>query len=120
MLLQVHSLLRTRHWPPGSIDSLPTSGGQEDHVSMAPWAGNKLFKIQHNVGSILAIELIVAGAANSLASSDMKAGKGTAPTLKILNDHCKFAKGDRPLSFEIEQITKLILSGNIQKKFQNP
>ena len=98
---------------PASIDSLPTSGGQEDHVSMAPWAGNKLFKIQHNVGSILAIELIVAGAANSLASSDMKSGKGTAPTLKILNDHCKFAKGDRPLSFEIEQITKLILSGNI-------
>ena len=43
----------------------------------------------------------------------MKAGKGTAPTLKILNDHCKFEKGDRPLSFEIEKITKLILSGNI-------
>ena len=43
----------------------------------------------------------------------MKAGRGTAPTLKILNDHCKFAKGDRPLSLEIEQITKLILSGNI-------
>ena len=47
---------------PASIDSLPTSGGQEDHVSMAPWAGNKLIDIQSNVCSILAIELIVAGA----------------------------------------------------------
>tara|TARA_Y100001933_G_C18888269_1_gene517166 strand:- start:864 stop:1028 length:165 start_codon:yes stop_codon:yes gene_type:complete len=46
----------------------------------------------------------------------MKAGKGTTPALKILNDHCKFEKGDRPLSLEIEQITKLILSGNIQKE----
>ena len=98
---------------PASIDSLPTSGGQEDHVSMAPWAGNKLFKIQRNVASILAIELIVSGAANSLAVSGIRAGKGTAPVLKVLNNHCRFAKGDRSLSSEIEEITKLILSGNI-------
>ena len=100
---------------PASVDSLPTSGGQEDQVSMAPWAGNKLFEIQRNVASILAIELMVAGAANNIASGKMKAGKGTEPILKILNDLCNYSKGDRSLSPEIEEITKLISSGYLTK-----
>ena len=48
---------------PASVDTLPTSAGQEDHVSMAPWAGLKLLRIANNVAHILAIELIVAAAA---------------------------------------------------------
>jgi len=98
---------------PASVDSLPTSGGQEDQVSMAPWAGKKLFEIQSNVSCILAIELIVAGAANFMASSRMRAGKGTAPILEMLNDHCRYDQGDRSLSSEIEEVTDLIVSGNI-------
>ncbi|MFL2982871.1 MAG: histidine ammonia-lyase [Candidatus Neomarinimicrobiota bacterium] len=101
---------------PASIDSLPTSGGQEDHVSMAPWAGNKLIDIQNNVCSILAIELIVAGAANAIASSRMKPGKGTAHLLEILNNYCRYNRGDRPLNDEIEKVTKLIMSGEILNK----
>ena len=100
---------------PASVDSLPTSGGQEDQVSMAPWAGNKLFEIQRNVASILAIELMVAGAANKIASGSMKAGKGTEPILKILNGLCNYSEGDRSLSHEIEEITKLISSGYLTK-----
>jgi histidine ammonia-lyase len=45
---------------PASIDSLPTSAGQEDHVSMAPWAGHKLKRICDNCYYILAIELLAA------------------------------------------------------------
>lgn len=100
---------------PASVDSLPTSGGQEDQVSMAPWAGNKLFDIQRNVASILAIELMVAGAANYIASRSMQAGKGTLPVLKILNEHCNYKEGDRPLSPEIEKMTMLVRSGYIMK-----
>ena len=33
---------------PASIDSIVSSNGQEDHVSMAPWAGRKLYKIMEN------------------------------------------------------------------------
>ena len=101
---------------PASIDSLPTSGGQEDHVSMAPWAGNKLIDIQSNVSSILAIELIVAGAAHSIASSKMKSGKGTIHLIDILREHCKYEQGDRPLSSEINKISHLIMSGEILNK----
>ena len=42
---------------------------------MAPWAGHKLVQIQKNVTFILAVELIVAGAANFIASSKMKQEK---------------------------------------------
>ena len=40
---------------PASVDSIPTSGGQEDLVSMAPWAGYKLLKIQENVKNNLSM-----------------------------------------------------------------
>jgi histidine ammonia-lyase len=45
---------------PASVDSLPTSAGQEDHVSMAPWAGRKLLRICENTSRVLAIELLAA------------------------------------------------------------
>ena len=45
---------------PASVDSLPTSAGQEDHVSMAPWAGRKLLAICTNTARVLGIELLAA------------------------------------------------------------
>ena len=48
---------------PASVDTIPTSAGQEDHVSMAPWAGLKLLRICDNLERILAIELMAAAAA---------------------------------------------------------
>jgi histidine ammonia-lyase len=45
---------------PASVDTVPTSAGQEDHVSMAPWAGEKLLTICDNSARILAIELLAA------------------------------------------------------------
>ncbi len=96
---------------PASVDSLPTSGGQEDLVSMAPWAGQKLLQIQHNLRHILAVELLVAGAANQIASPNLTPGKGTFPVLKSLKSLCKYHNGDRILSEEIESIAKKIKSG---------
>lgn len=45
---------------PASVDSLPTSANQEDHVSMATFAARKLRQIAGNVGSVIAIELLAA------------------------------------------------------------
>ena len=45
---------------PASVDSIPTSAGQEDHVSMATWAGLKLQQICDNTCKVLAIELLAA------------------------------------------------------------
>ena len=48
---------------PASVDSIPTSAGQEDHVSMAPWAGHKLLRICDNTAAVLGIELLAAARA---------------------------------------------------------
>ena len=45
---------------PASIDTIPTSAGQEDHVSMAPIAGRKAVQIARNAGGVIAVELIAA------------------------------------------------------------
>ncbi len=45
---------------PASVDSIPTSAGQEDHVSMAPIAALKARRIAHNAAGVVAVELIAA------------------------------------------------------------
>ena len=45
---------------PASVDSIPTSAGQEDHVSMAPIAARKAAQIARNTAGIIAVELIAA------------------------------------------------------------
>ncbi len=45
---------------PASVDSIPTSAGQEDHVSMAPIAARKAVTIARNAAGVIAVELIAA------------------------------------------------------------
>jgi histidine ammonia-lyase len=45
---------------PASVDSIPTSAGQEDHVSMAPIAARKAGQIARNTAGVVAVELIAA------------------------------------------------------------
>jgi histidine ammonia-lyase len=45
---------------PASVDSIPTSAGQEDHVSMAPIAARKAGQIARNAAGVIAVELIAA------------------------------------------------------------
>ena len=96
---------------PASVDNITTSAGQEDFVSMAPWAGQKLLKIQDNIFNINAIELLVSGAANYISSSANKSGKGSKIIIELLNSICSYEKGDRTLTKEIELITKLVRKG---------
>ena len=80
---------------------------------MAPWAGLKLIQIQKNVNRILAIELIVAGAAHFLISSKLKSGDGTSKVLDILMECCSYSKGDRSLTSEIESVYNILSSGHL-------
>jgi histidine ammonia-lyase len=60
---------------PASVDSIISSNGQEDHVSMGANAATKLFKVVENLQTILAIELMTAAQAlefrRPMKSSDM-------------------------------------------------
>ncbi len=98
---------------PASVDSLPTSGGQEDQVSMAPWAGQKALQIQKNVATILAIELIVALSAIKQVHNNLKPSLATSAVYDLLKENIHVERGDRPLSSEIEHVKSRILKGDI-------
>lgn len=98
---------------PASVDSLPTSGGQEDFVSMAPWAGRKCLRVLKNVVQILAIEILVAGNAISVFHRGLDGGKGTQGVMNLLRRHIRFAQGDHPYHEDIATISNLIQAGKI-------
>lgn len=97
---------------PASVDSLPTSAGQEDHVSMAPWAGLKLLGICDNVATILAIEVLAA----ALAIDDQRPLRTTS-RLEILHARIRTtvpeSPGDHRLDREIRTVTDLVGSGDL-------
>ncbi|WP_028535288.1 histidine ammonia-lyase [Paludibacterium yongneupense] len=64
---------------PASVDSLPTSANQEDHVSMATFAARKLGDMVENTAAILAIELLAAA-----QGVDLRAPHATSPSLQAV------------------------------------
>ena len=98
---------------PASVDSISTSGGQEDFVSMAPWAGRKCLRVIDNVRNILAIELLNSTTINELFHAPLKMARGTQPVIKLLKKHIHFSKGDRPLHTDIKIINDLIKTNRI-------
>ncbi|CAM0691182.1 Histidine ammonia-lyase [Acinetobacter baumannii] len=95
---------------PASVDSLPTSANQEDHVSMAPNAGKRLWYMADNVRGILAVEWL--GACQGL---DFREGLKSSPKLeqarKILRDQVPYYSEDRFFAPDIEQASELLASG---------
>lgn len=95
---------------PASVDTIPTSAGQEDHVSMAPWAGLKLLRICDNLDRILAIELMAAAAA-----IDYLRPLKTTLKLEVLHGKVRAAvkphTGDRRLDQDIEALAALVNKG---------
>ncbi|MCW8108546.1 histidine ammonia-lyase [Alteromonas ponticola] len=92
---------------PASIDSLPTSANQEDHVSMATFAGRRLKDIFENVAGILAIEWLAAGQGIDFRSP----GKTSEPLQQIhalLRSKVAFYDKDRYFAPDIAQARDLI------------
>ncbi|MBC8345963.1 MAG: histidine ammonia-lyase [Candidatus Marinimicrobia bacterium] len=100
---------------PASVDSISTSAGQEDFVSMAPWAGRKSLRIIDNVRTVLAIEILVAGNINHRFHKKLASGDGLIPVMNLLRRHRVLTMEDRPLSEDFAIVNKLIQSGKIIK-----
>lgn len=95
---------------PASVDSLPTSGMQEDHVSMAWGAARKLRRVVDNVRRILAIEIIVGGRAIDLRTP-LRPAPATAAVVAALRDHVAGPGPDRFLAPELAAGEELVRSG---------
>jgi len=97
---------------PASVDSIPTSAGQEDHVSMAPWAGFKLLDICANTARILAIELL----AGAVAVDEQSPATTTAELQALhhqIRDRVPRIRGDHRLDGEIAEMTRWVLDGSM-------
>lgn len=92
---------------PSSVDSLPTSANQEDHVSMAPAAGRRLWEMAKNVTGILAIEWL-----SACQRMDFREGLKSSETLekarKTLRDQVAYYDKDRYFAPDIEAAINLI------------
>ncbi len=96
---------------PASVDSIPTSAGQEDHVSMGSIAARHAWDILHNVEYVLAIEMLTA--AQGMDFHPFKPGRGTGIAHQIIRKHVLHMEKDRPLYRDIESVRELVVSGEI-------
>ncbi|NKI30741.1 histidine ammonia-lyase [Croceivirga thetidis] len=97
---------------PASADSIPTSMGQEDHVSMGSISGRKALQIVGNLEKILAIELLTAAQAFEFRRP-LKSGVLLDEVHKYLRTKVTFAESDRVFADDIEIAIGIIRSGTI-------
>src|SRR5579864_7480056 len=97
---------------PASVDSIPTSGMQEDHVSMGWGAALKLRSVLDNLAHILAVELIAAARALDFRAP-LKPAPATAAVRELLRREVKGPGPDRAMAPEIAAAATLIRSGAV-------
>jgi histidine ammonia-lyase len=97
---------------PASADTVPTSAGQEDHVSMAPWAGVKLGRILKNLSHILAVEALAAAEAIDL-QRPAKTTRELEPLQARIRELAPAAKGDRRLDGDMARVATALGDGSL-------
>jgi len=97
---------------PASVDSIPTSAGQEDHVSMGNAAGLKAWQVLANSECALAIELL-AGAQGVEFLAPLEPGAGVRATHAFVRSLSPRLGDDRPLSPDIEAVADAIRDGSL-------
>ena len=97
---------------PASVDSVPTSGSQEDHVSMGWGAGKKLLTVLENVRRVLAIEILCA-VQGIECRQPLRPAPGTGRIVELVREKVPRLEEDRSLSADIEAVAALIAGGSI-------
>jgi histidine ammonia-lyase len=97
---------------PASVESIPTSGSQEDHVSMGWGAARKLEKVLDNVARVLAVELICAARGVDLRVP-LHPAQAVAKAVAEIRSVVPPMTADRPPGAEIEAVAGLIEGGSL-------
>lgn len=100
---------------PATVDSIPVSANQEDHVSMGMVAARDTLEILENVEYILAIELLCAVQGIDFHHSP-KLGIGTKKAYDVIREIIPKLEEDRAMYVDIEQSVKLVRSGKLVRK----
>lgn len=96
---------------PASVDSIPTSANQEDHVSMGGISANKLMDVMENVTNVLAIECLCA--TQALDMLDGKLGKGVQAAHDSVRKRIKFMEKDEEMHLLIGRCAEMVRRGDI-------
>ena len=99
---------------PASADSIPTSLGQEDHVSMGSISARKALTITANLEKILGIELLCAAQGFDFRKP-LKSGAVINACHKMVREKIPFAESDHILSDEMNKAIELVKSGKLVK-----
>jgi histidine ammonia-lyase len=97
---------------PASVDSIPTSAGQEDHVSMGNAAGLKAWQVMANAERAVAIELL-AGSQAVEFHAPLEPGAGGRAARTAVRELSPRLRDDRPLGGDIEAVAGAIRDGSI-------
>ncbi len=97
---------------PASVDSIPTSAGQEDHVSMGATAAVHAWQVCANVERVLAVELLC-GAQGIDFLEPLKPGPGIAALHEALRARSAHLADDRSLAADIETVAGSIRDGSL-------
>lgn len=100
---------------PASADSIPTSLGQEDHVSMGSISGRKLYRVLENLEQIIAIELL-----SACQAIEFRRPLKSSVLLEFAHDYVRefvsFAEEDRIFANDINAVTKIITDFSFVEK----
>jgi histidine ammonia-lyase len=97
---------------PASVDSLPTSANQEDHVSMATFAAGRLQPMLRNTAHIVAIELLAAAQGIEFLRP-MKSSPALEGVLRLVRSVSPAMMQDRSLARDMEAVHHLVAAGDI-------
>jgi histidine ammonia-lyase len=97
---------------PASVDSIPTSAGQEDHVSMGNASGLKAWQVVANSELAIAIELLAATQAVEFLAP-LEPGHGGRATHDFVRTLSPRLRDDRPLGGDIELVADAIRDGSL-------
>ncbi len=99
---------------PASVDSIPTSAGREDHVSMGMTAALKARSVAEHAKQCLAIELLVAAQGLDFRAP-LKPGRGVAAAHALIRSQVPMWESDRELHLDIKKVAALLDSGELAK-----
>ena len=102
---------------PASVDSIPTSLGQEDHVSMGAWAGRKCLLVIENIEKILSIEYLYA-AQSFEYRRPRRSSLALEEVYTRLRSEVKAVTEDRPFLSDIERALTLLQKGKVLEATQ--
>ena len=102
---------------PASVDSIPTSLGQEDHVSMGATAATKAWRAMNSVETVLAIEQMCAAQGMDYRAP-LKAGVGPQTALETIRERISHTEEDRLFGQDIETSRELLRSCEVLRRVE--